>query len=545
MSFIGVDTETEHGRIWCVGQDDGKSRTATRDWRPLVAATQALGIIPIFHNAGWDLAEFRHEGVEWTNYEDTILKAHLLGHHPLGLKALTPIFTGVHLRAYSEVVGTGKKAVLMDSIAQEVLNYCSMYAWSTYELNRQFQLPPALQSIYEKEKKITRILMDMKVAGLPIDQDKLRYGRRTVLKRMAVLENELQAVGIDEPTKNTAIARLFWKGKPHKVTTRSKELSTAAEVLRANATAADSWVDALLEWRQLAHFQGTYLEGWKGHDVLHPSLNQTGTMTGRFSCSDPNLQNIPKSKLVSLYNLFVAPEGWTFISADYSQIELRVLANSSRDPAMMLAYMEGRDLHQETQARLGDAFVHYGITTDDGQRRFAKTINFGIAYGITAYGLAPKLNLPHEGDAQRFIDGFYNAYPRVGHWQHEQIVFGEEHGYVESLDGRPLYVPCVLAERGRLRYHGEKQCMNYTIQGGAAEIVKDAMLRAPQYLRMQIHDELLYLVPVAEADDYYHFLEETLPDTRHIVPYTVSIKAGNTWGDLKALGDIWEEDGDP
>lgn len=840
---IGVDTESEAGHIWCVGVADNQSRTATKDWRPLVAHLQESGVIPVFHNAGWDLAEFRREGVEWGDFEDTILKAHLLGHHPLGLKALTPIFTGVQLREYAEVVGTGKKAVPMDAIAADVLAYCSMDGWATYRLNELFPLPPALQPLYAQEKLLVRLIMDMKAGGLPLDQAKLRRGRQQVLKRMAQLEPILRAHGIEEPTKAAAVAQRFWKGKPKKVTTKTGELSTAAEVLRTHATPADRpWVDALLEWRQLSHFEGTYLAAWKGHEWLHPSLNQTGAMTWRFSCSDPNLQNVPKSSLVSLYGLFVAPEGYAFISADYSQLELRVLANMTKDPAMLEAYASGRDLHAETTDRLETMglFRQYGITHPDEKRRFAKcfhpdtevltrrgwsripdllngeevvqaipgqrgdvylewavplehyttahpsrqlvhlrnhgmnlrvtpdhrmlawqtddprvvlpqdmakqrrwanagimddgnwmpdetllrlavateadgtfsgrrirfgfynarkiarlnslvpglqwtdhrngqlqpvascalprdlstqvkalltsdkqfpwtwlsltpnlrgivldelqywdggvygkwkhvlytsghpqsrnvvqamasitgrksqyhaygvcvtdhattrggnlkttlesyegpvacisvpstfvlvrdggvsviagqTITFGIAYGSTAYGLAPRLKLSNEGEAQLFIDGFYDTYRGIRPWQQSQIEFGEANGYVETFKGRPLYVPCVLAERGRLRYHGEKQCMNFPIQGGAAEIVKDAMLRAPQYLRMQVHDELLYLVPKSEAAEYKRFLAATLVDNQHQIPYTVDIKVGDTWGDLKTLTDIWVE----
>lgn len=503
----------------------------------------------MFHHAKWDLAEFHKEGVEWPDFEDTILKAHLLGHHPLGLKALMPIFTGVEQAAFKDVVGTGKKAVLMDTIASRVWDYCSLDAWGAFKLNERFTMPPRLQPLYEQEKQITRILMDMEAAGLPLDQDKLRTGRRLVLKRMAQLEEQLRSVGIEELTKATAIGQRFWKGKPKKVTTKSGELSTAAAVLLANATVEQQpWVQAFIEWRQLSHFEGTYLAAWKGQDTLHPSLNQTGTMTWRFSSSDPNLQNIPKSKLVSLYNLFVAPEGQVFVSADYSQLQLRILANLTGDATMRGAYHSGRDLHQETHDILTQTglFTRLGIDHHDQQRTIAKNTNFGIAFGQTAYGLAPRIQVTQD-EAQEFIDAFYAAYPTAKPWQQAQISFAEEHGYVETFKGRPLYVPCILAERGKLRYHGEKQAMCDPIQGGEAEIVKDGMLRASQYLRFQVHDELLYLVPENEAKEYAHFLDETLTDRRHDVPYTVKVSTGKTWGAIKSLDDLWDEtlDTDP
>lgn len=257
--------------------------------------------------------------------------------------------------------------------------------------------------------------------------------------------------------------------------------------------------------------------------------------------SNPNLQNVPKDEDIPLYNLFEAPEGWSFISFDYSQLELRMLANLTGDEAMQRAYLEGRDLHQETQTILENMGIFAQLGVDELHKRvFAKTVNFGIAYGITAWGLSTRLNISEDA-AQILIDAFYEAYPRVTAWNNEQYAFAEQHGYAETFLKRPIYVPGMLVDDGPLRHHAEKQTVNAPVQGGATETVKQAMLRAPEYLVFQVHDELLYLCPSNEAEELKRHLEEVLPDYRHDVPYTVEGRIGKTWGDLKNIAELWDE----
>lgn len=535
---LGVDIETQDDQIWCTGIANSEFRSAKR------GATLPADIIPICHNAGFDLEYLEQRGVSFDDWRDTILEAHLLGYKPLKLEALAPIFLGVQL---DKAFVKERKIVRYEDRPQEVLENCSLDAWASYALNELFE--PKIQKwagLYEKERRLTTVLRATKRRGMPLSPDKVNAARRDVITAMGRLEKQLASFGIDLGDMD-AIAEQFWRGKKTIKTTKTGRLSTAADHLREYATASQKpWVNALIEYKQMDNLLNTYLKNWANQEWLYPSLNQTGTATWRFSCSSPNLQNVTKSKVVPLYHLFVAPEGYTFISADYSQIELRMLANMTQDPAMIAAYEAGRDLHDETVRRLGALGVweRYGVQDYDEQRRYSKTVNFGISYGITAYGLAPRLGMSPE-HAQSFITGFYDAYPTVRPWQQEQILFAEEHGYVETFTGRPLYVPCMGAERGSLRGHGEKQCMNYPIQGGAMEIVKDAMLRCPQHLVMQVHDELLYLVPENEADEYKQYLETQLIDTRHRIPYTVDIKVGKTWGEIKNLDDIWQEEDSP
>jgi len=543
---VGIDIETEDGKTWCVGASDGETCSSVRQWiaNILLSQLQESGAVPVFHNAKYDVPRLEAEfGVKFDDWYDTLMEAHFLGYAPKGLDDLSSVFLGVSYPKFRQVVGTGKKARRMDDVPEAVMDFNASDAWATKKLHELWepQMRP-FREMYAKERKLTRVIINMEATGLPLNQEKLKIGKRQILRRMGQLEAQLRAEHID-PSNREAAGQRFWKHKRRIITTKTGELSTAAQVLRNNRGPDDDWIEPFIEWHQCAKFLSTYIENWEGQDWLHPSFNQMGTATWRFSCSNPNLQNVAKSKIMPLYQLFVAPEGCTFISADASQIELRRLANASGDRNMIEAYLDNRDLHDETVQSLirQGIYEKFGIEGADPQRRFAKTVNFGISYGITDYGLSPRLGLP-EGSGQVFIDAFYAAYPEVQPWQSEQIAHGEKYGYVTTMEGRPLYVPCMLAETGRLRHHGEKQCMNYPIQGGALEVIKDAMLRASEYLVCQVHDELLWLVPEKEVEDYKQFLVETLPDTRHEVPYTWDMEVGKTWGDIKHIDDIWEED---
>jgi DNA polymerase-1 len=545
---VGLDLETQDNEIFCVGLAENSTRTALLASDGLAFLKSRPRIMPVMHNAKFDLAYLRRQGITFDDWRDSIIEAHFLGFQPKALKELTPIFLGVSYPKFEEVVGTGPKAKRMEDVSEQVLEFCAADAWSTRCLHEMWG--PIVEKqwgpLYENERKITMLLMDMEERGLPLDQAKLCAARISILKQMAVLEDQLQAAGIETPGDNEATGQRFWRNKRKLVTTKTGRLSTLAKVLRDNMNTEDAiWVEPLLKYRSLDKFRTVYIENWQGHDWLHPSLNQTGTINWRLSCSNPNLQNVPLSTGVPLYQLFKAPEGYTFVSADAVQVELVVLANESGDENMIRAYLEGRDLHDETTLtleRLG-TYAKYQINTPQQQRNYSKRVNFLISYGGTDYGLSKRLGLP-EGAGQEFIDAFYGAYPKAKVYHLHQVAFAEEHGYVETFMGRRLYVPGIFAERGRLRSHAEKQCYNLPISGGAQEVVKAAMLRCPKYMALQVHDELLYLVPKKEAVDYKRFLEETLPDKQHTVPYRWEVKVGDTWGDIKAIPDVWDEEED-
>ncbi|KKN77092.1 hypothetical protein LCGC14_0364330 [marine sediment metagenome] len=542
--IVGLDTEVQNEPdVWCVGIADNKRRTASQD----LETFPLREVMPVFHNAKYDVPRLARAGVKYDDWHDTIIEAHLLGYKPLNLPFLSETFNGVHL---DKTFVKERKTKTFDQRPQETLEGCSLDAWASYQLHQQWY--PELEHrglipLYEKEKKVTRVLWEMENRGLPLDEGRVKIAARNLIQSMGRLEITLRRYGIENPNDKTLIGQKFWRGKGRVKTTKTGQLATGKDILKAYRKPEEvEWTDAVIEWRALDKLKSTYLNKYLGLERLHPNFNQTGTISWRFSCSDPNLQNVPKSKTMPLYQLFVAPEGWTFISADYSQLELRHLANISRDKAMLDAYLRGDDLHQDAldntpilrkMYETGDPFLM------DKARRWAKVRNFGIAYGITAIGLAPKMEVEIE-EAEEFIQDWYRRYPDVLPWQALQVAHAEEFGYVLTGEDRPLYVPGIHLERGRLRGHAENQCINLPVQGGGAEIVKDAMLRCNEYLVCQVHDELLYLVPTHLAEEYEKYLFEALADDRYEVPYPVEIHVGASWGDIKHIPEVMFDDDD-
>jgi len=547
---IGMDIEVQdEPEVWCTGIADSESRTASRALLPLPNDT-----IPVFHHAKYDVPRLEKAGMKIDDWFDTIIEAHLLGYKPLNLPSLSATFNGVHL---DKTFVKERKTKTFDQRPQETLEGCSMDAWASYNLHQQWM--PELErrgllTLYEKERKFTRVLMEMEERGLPLDPARVKIAASTLIKMMGKLEGVLFKYGIQNPNDRNLVGQKFWRGRGRVITTKSGQLATGKDVLRQYRNKEDEeWTEAVIEWRALDKLKSTYLNKYLGLERLHPSFNQTGTISWRLSCSDPNLQNVPKSKVVPLYQLFVAPPGWVFLSADYSQIELRHLANMSRDANMLGAYLRNSDMHQDALERtpflmkmIKDAEKldeQERAYIQDKARRWAKVRNFGIAYGITAIGLAPKMEVS-ETVAAEFIEHWYGEYPDVIPWQQDQVRQAKEFGYVLTGENRPLYVPGIYLERGRLRGHAEKQCINLPIQGGASEIVKDAMLRCSEYLCGQVHDELLYLVPKKLAKEFEVYLKTALLDERYEVPYPVDIHVGSSWGDIKNIPDLLFEDFD-
>lgn len=549
-NYVGLDIEHEDGKIWCVGVGHEGYRDASRDWRTMLPPPE---VTPIFHNAKYDLARFSEEGVEFPDFHDTILEAHLLGYRDLALRKLTPIFLDVHIKENTII---GKKGARFEDAPESVIIDCSMDAWASWALHEQFY--PQIEANgwvehLERAKKITRVVMDMEATGLPISQERLTIARRALMRRKAILEKQLREAGVDDYTKADLVGQKFWRGKKTVRTTKqSGRLSTTAAHFREFAGKNDKWIESFIELKQLDKLDSTYLLNWKGKDWLHPSINITGTATWRFSQNDPNLSNVAKNEDIPLYQIFVAPEGWVFISFDYSQIELRRLANASQDSNLMQAYMNNEDLHNKTLAGVPDLVTMAARNPfwAEKARRIAKILNFGVVYGITGHGISNKTRVDagiditsEKGD--EFIDGFFDTYPEIRPWQLDQVEFAREHGYVLTMEGRPLYLPGIFAgENSPLYNHAINQCSNYGIQGGANEVVQDAMIRCPKYLVNQVYDELLYLVPENEAQDYFDYLSEALVDTRHDVPYTVEGSMGKTWGDIKHMDARIFDDGD-
>ena len=567
-SLIGYDVETSddkgfpvlrpsEGDIWCSGFASRTDRIARMN--NMEAASILKYITPVMWHKKFDARWSKEKlGVDvGEDFEDPMLMAHILGLRPLGLKDLASIFIGGNPQKFRDVV---KKGVSFDDIPEDVMKYCAGDAWKA--LKMLDILKPMIEAggwehVYEFDKKFSGVLGRMEDRGMPVSYPKMTRWKDELLVEMQSDLEILEQFGITTPSKPASYSGMFWKGSckdhkgTHRISTEKGGLSTSADDLTDHASEDQKpWVEALIRWRQNSKFIATYLDNWIDlalHDgKLHPSFNQTATATGRPSTSDPNLGNVTKS---NLFQMFEAPEGYQFISCDYSQVELRMLANVSGDRTLIEAYHNGMDMHDLTSAMRQvqrAARIAYNLTSqsepfDDYLRTFSKRVNFGIVYGITAWGLGKMLKI--DGDqAQAIIDAFYEKFPGVGDWQARNHTFAKANLYVEDWFGRPLWVPGAAVDRGSIAHRAEKQEKNYPIQGGAAQVTKEQMMETQEYQVNWVYDEVLYLVPDAHVKDYSEFLSEALVGRQHELPYTIDMKVGRTWGDIKHIPEYNPEE---
>jgi DNA polymerase-1 len=271
---------------------------------------------------------------------------------------------------------------------------------------------------------------------------------------------------------------------------------------------------------------------------IHTSFSQTATATGRLASSDPNVQNIPVSDEWPVRSAFKAAENHYLISADYSQIELRVLAHISQDPALIEAFKAGHDIHAETASGLFNVPL---AEVDSKQRSLAKTINFSILYGLSAYGLARDLDIPQK-EAQQYIERYFAHYPKVVAWMDTVIEFAKDHGYVQTLWGRRRYVPGIYEKNRNLYELARRVAINTVVQGTAAELMKKGMLELDARLKqqypstqllLQIHDELIIQTPAVEVEPVQALVKSTLETiVSWNIPLLVSLRHGSDWQEI-------------
>ena len=421
----------------------------------------------------------------------------------------------------------------------------------TYRLLQDLpqHLDEARRKLYEDvEKPLSAVLKRMEVRGVRLDSDYLRGLSEALAGRIATLEAEIHrlagrefAIRSRDQLETVLYDELgLASGKKTKLTGKRSTAVSALEPLRNEHPI----IPALLEYRELEKLRGTYLDPLPNlvnprTGRLHTTFSQTTAATGRLSSLNPNLQNIPiRSELGrEIRKGFIADEGYCLISADYSQIELRLLAAIADDTLMQQAFREGADIHRRTAAQV------LGLAEDaitPNQRRAAKTVNFGVLYGMSAHRLSNELGIPYA-EAAQFIDVYFNTYPGIRRYIERTLDFGREHGYVETLYGRRRYVPELKSQNRVIREAGERLAYNMPIQGTAADIIKIAMVRLDRELDalgarllLQVHDELLIEAPEAQADQVAALTREVMEQAAHLsVPLAVEVGTGPNWYDTK------------
>lgn len=466
-----------------------------------------------------------------------------------GLDVLVEEELGERLERYTEVVGAARS--MADVPVDRAAAYAVADAESVVRLHEPLTAKlrdAALGALFaEIEVPLIEVLAAMELKGIPLDVDELHRQGVELETMVERLREELFALagGAFNPGSVPQVREVLYERLKLPVISRTKTgPSTDAHVLRELA-AHHEFPGKLIAYRELEKLRNTYIEKLPTHvhpvtGRVHTSFNQTGTATGRLSSSEPNLQNIPSRHEVGvdIRRAFVAPEGRVFVAADYSQIELRILAHLSGDGALKEAFCQGEDLHRRTAARLFDVSPE---DVDERMRGVAKRVNFGIVYGISPYGLARDLGLPQQR-AKELIDRFFAAHAEVKPCLDRLIAEASSTGYARTLWGRRRPVAGLREGNRRGRGYDERNAVNTPIQGSAADLMKLAMLdvhrriqrgELPADMLLQVHDSLMFEVDRVQAETVGHRVQAIMEGVTELaVPLQVDVKFGRTWGDI-------------
>ncbi|MEM7083351.1 MAG: DNA polymerase I [Pseudomonadota bacterium] len=511
-------------------------------------------VAKIGHHLKYDAHVLRHYDIELRGIDyDTMLESYVLNSTATrhDMDSVAKRYLGVDTIHYEDVAGKGAKQLTFDEVPlEEAGPYAAEDADITLRLHQalwpQLEEQKALSSVYaEIERPLVPILLDMEHNGVLLDIEMLNELSVEFASIMQKLETEAfnaagQEFNLGSPKQLQEI--LFEKqGLPVIRKTPKGQPSTAEDVL-VELALDYPLPQLILDYRSLSKLKSTYtdklpLQANAGTQRVHTSYHQAVAATGRLSSSDPNLQNIPirTPQGRRIRQAFIAPKGYTLLAADYSQIELRIMAHLSADEGLTRAFAEDRDVHRATAAEVFDMPVD-AVTND--QRRSAKAINFGLIYGMSAFGLAKQLNITRHA-AQEYVNVYFERYPGVQDYMDRTRAQAKEQGYVETVFGRRLYLPDINARNGQRRQYAERSAINAPMQGTAADIIKRAMLAVHDWLvtsgadarlLMQVHDELVLEVAHRELDAVREEVVKRMCGAAELnVPLKVDAGTGMNW----------------
>jgi len=518
--------------------------------KPIVESQE---IAKIGQNLKYEIVVLEKYGLKLNGISfDTMIAAHMIdsSRNSYSLDELCRLYLGHQMISYKDVTGTGKSKIDFDEVELEVArDYASEDADVAMLLSRI--LAPKLDEINlmdvfrDIELKFIKVLAKVEMNGVHIDSDKLKELSKEFESLLKQIEKDIfSEVGYEFNLNSPLQLRevLFVTlDLPQKKQTKKGEPSTDVEVL-TDLSKFHLVPEKVLEHRTLSKLKSTYLDSLPkliNPDTgrIHTSFNPVGSSTGRLSSSDPNLQNIPIKSAQGrrIREAFVPEEGYTLLSADYSQIELRLLAHFSKDDNLIEAFLNDSDIHNRTAAEI------FGVTEDlvtPDMRRLSKNINFGIIYGISAFGLAKQLGTS-VAISKSYIDEYFKRYGKVKEYIEKSIMDAQTKGYAETILGRRRPIPELQSNNRGLRGFGERTAMNTPIQGSAADIINIAMIRIndkmvdyKSSLILQVHDELLFEVKKDELEKLSKMVKEEMEGAwKLIVPIKVDMGSGDNWAE--------------
>ncbi|MDY6892253.1 MAG: DNA polymerase I [Chloroflexota bacterium] len=556
-ALVGISLSATPGKAWYipVGHSTGNQIPLSQVISKIKPLLENPGIAKTAHNGKYDMTVLLKYGVTVENLGfDTMIAACLLGEKALGLKPLAFSRLGIEMTPITDLIGTGAKQISMGWVdIPRVAEYACSDADCTNRLRTLLEAELKEQGLWklftEVEMPLLPVLLRMETNGVALDISTLRDMSWSMGEKLATLEEQIYKCAGHRFNINSTqqLGAVLYDelGLPRTRKTKSG-YSTDASVLEG-LKGTDPIIELLLEYRQAAKLKSTYVDALPAlidpnTGRVHTSFNQTGTTTGRLSSSDPNLQNIPvrTGEGRQVRRAFIAEkETALLLSADYSQIDLRALAHLSQDPILIAAFAQDEDIHTTTASQV------FGVSpaevTSD-MRRLAKTVNFGVIYGMSEYGLEQATELSRQ-EAAQFIKAYFEKYSGVKEYLNSTKREAADKGYVQTLLGRRRYIPEINSPNAQVRMAAERMAINMPVQGTSADIIKVAMIelqremdkkRLEAKMILQVHDELLFELPQEELEELKALVLTIMPHALELrVPLKIDIKVGNNWDEME------------
>ncbi len=503
----------------------------------------------IGQNIKYDLSVMKKYGVAFTPYFDTMIAAYLLNpnERKFSLDRLAMKYLGYKTITYEEVVSKGKN--FSNVSVEKATRYSAEDSEVTYRLykvlNKKMYEYDLTDVFYKIEMPLVEVLSTMELNGVYVDISYLKKISDRYSRKLSNIESQIYDLAGGMPFNLNSpkqVSEVLFKRLGLKPGRRTKThgFSTSASVLEEMKN-EHPIIPLLLEYRKYFKLKSTYLDAFPKMmnpktSRVHTSFNQTGTSTGRLSSSEPNLQNIPARNEEGREirkAIRAQREGWVVMSADYSQIELRVLAHVSEDPALIKAFEDGVDIHTATASKV------YGVdesAVTDEMRRVGKMVNFAVTYGVSSYGLSKRLGIGNS-EAEKLITNYFKSYPKVRRYLENTVESAKEKGYVKTIFGRRRDVPSIKSKNYNIAEEGKRMAINAPIQGSAADMIKLAMIDIHKHLDrykammiLQVHDELVFELPVSELGEIGKIVKDSMENVMKLkVPLVVDVEVGATW----------------
>ncbi len=559
--LIGISLSTKIGKACYIpiGHKFGDCLNKEAVLKKLKPLLEDKSVKKIGQNIKFDFIVFFKHGIKMNSMEDTMLMSYVLdaGKNRHNMDILSEIHLNHKTISFKDLVGSGKKEINFSEVElNQAMEYAAEDADITYRLYKIFSKSLKLEkltNIYEIfEKPLIKILAFMEIRGIKVDSRSLENLSKKFEKKIKNLEKEIfklskKEFNIASPKQ---LGEIIYNELKIAVLKKTKKgsFATSASVLEDLAFRGHRFPQLILDWRQVSKLKNTYSDALREHinpntKRVHTSFLLAATTTGRLASSDPNLQNIPiKSEDgKEIRKAFIAEKGFTLISADYNQIEMRILADLADVKELKKAFKNNEDIHSLTASQVFN--IDYK-KVDPDMRRKAKAINFGIIYGISQYGLAKQIMVSNN-EAEEFLNSYFLKFPEIKDYMESTIKFCRKSGYVNNIFGRRSHISGINDKNYNVRNFQERAAINAPIQGSASEIMRLAMIRLDKNLKnmkskilLQIHDELIFEVPNNEVKSISKIIKDEMTSVTDSdlhsfsIPLTVDINIGDNWGIL-------------